>query len=299
MINVLPRNFNSMATIQVRLKRHVSHASSYMFESVSRGNICEALTYLKDTPLHKKHNITINQEFLNDCANFNDSIDFIVDSEDEQFDLDHTVLNGDDQANHNSGVGKTSDNSFEDQAENVIGCDEILITPRYDSLEPSTIVIAPGQNKTPVPWHTEPDLEELSFPKIYCGYPVTTTNKISYAERVKSESRRSDRRSCVSTKILYMAKKKLELSCISNINTCLRKNKRKNVLTARQVLDERFLNSLVEVNDGFNVLKKVRNSPAYWDMKTKELMAMLRQLGKPTFFLTLSAAEHSWPELLT
>jgi len=30
----------------------------------------------------------------------------------------------------------------------------------------------------------------------------------------------------------------------------------------------------------------------------KELMAMIRQLGPPTFFLTLSAAEKNWPELL-
>ena len=55
---------------------------------------------------------------------------------------------------------------------------------------------------------------------------------------------------------------------------------------------------MIENDEGFKVLKKVRSSPAYWDQKKKELMAMIRQLGPPTFFLTLSAAEKKWPELL-
>ena len=42
----------------------------------------------------------------------------------------------------------------------------------------------------------------------------------------------------------------------------------------------------------------VRSSPAFWQQKQRELMSMIRQLGCPTFFLTLSAAETKWTELL-
>ncbi len=38
-------------------------------------------------------------------------------------------------------------------------------------------------------------------------------------------------------------------------------------------------------------------TPAYWDKRHNDLTAMVRQLGKPTFSLTCSAAEMSWPEV--
>ena len=39
-------------------------------------------------------------------------------------------------------------------------------------------------------------------------------------------------------------------------------------------------------------------SPTLWQQKQQELMSMIRQQGCPTFFLTLSAAETKWIELL-
>lgn len=51
-------------------------------------------------------------------------------------------------------------------------------------------------------------------------------------------------------------------------------------------------------DDGYHVLNQVRSSPAYFEQKKHKVMAMIRQLGKPTFFLTLSSAEAGWPELL-
>ena len=79
-------------------------------------------------------------------------------------------------------------------------------------------------------------------------------------------------------------KKKLELSCISNINTCLRKHVQNRKLQACQVLDDNFVDSALQHNDGFKVLKKVRSSPAFDQQKRKELMAMFRQTGKQHFF---------------
>ena len=45
-------------------------------------------------------------------------------------------------------------------------------------------------------------------------------------------------------------------------------------------------------------MRQVRGSPQFWSLKKKELLATVRQLGCPTFFFTLSAAETKWPELL-
>ena len=46
------------------------------------------------------------------------------------------------------------------------------------------------------------------------------------------------------------------------------------------------------------VLKNVRGSPAYYQCTFYELLAMIRQLGTPTWFFTLSAADMKWPEVI-
>ncbi|KAL7295864.1 hypothetical protein TKK_0010909 [Trichogramma kaykai] len=34
MINVLPRRFNELPVVQIKLKRHIEHQSNYMFETI-------------------------------------------------------------------------------------------------------------------------------------------------------------------------------------------------------------------------------------------------------------------------
>lgn len=58
----------------------------------------------------------------------------------------------------------------------------------------------------------------MSFPKIFAGKRFNTNN-VSYTNRVKSESKRHDKRSQIPTRQLYSAKKKQG----HDINICLRK----------------------------------------------------------------------------
>ena len=58
------------------------------------------------------------------------------------------------------------------------------------------------------------------------------------------------------------------------------------------------MEKMVENDETFNFLKTIRSSPAFWHQKQRELMFMIRHLGCPMFFLTLSAAETEWTKLL-
>ena len=69
-------------------------------------------------------------------------------------------------------------------------------------------------------------------------------------------------------------------------------------MTVSDVLNDENLERMVEDDEAFKFLKTIRSSPAFWHQKQRELMAMIRQLGCPTFFLTLSAAETKWLDLL-
>ena len=45
-------------------------------------------------------------------------------------------------------------------------------------------------------------------------------------------------------------------------------------------------------------MSQIRRTPAYWKKIESELLAMEKQLGCPTFFLTLSCADLRWDDLV-
>lgn len=69
-------------------------------------------------------------------------------------------------------------------------------------------------------------------------------------------------------------------------------------MTVSEVLSPNFVDNLVKQDDGFRVLRNLRGSPPYWEQTKKDVFAMIRQLGTPTWFCSFSAAETKWPPLL-
>lgn len=85
---------------------------------------------------------------------------------------------------------------------------------------------------------------------------------------------------------------------MSSVNVCLRKVKGKQFPIATDCLNNSYMENLVRIDEGYKMLKNVRSSPAFWESRKKDLMAMIRQLGPPTFLITLTANEKNNPELL-
>ena len=56
--------------------------------------------------------------------------------------------------------------------------------------------------------------------------------------------------------------------------------------------------NLSRYNRSYQVFKSMRGTSMYYEESKKNLMALLRQNGCPSVFLTLSCAEFDWPELL-
>ena len=69
-------------------------------------------------------------------------------------------------------------------------------------------------------------------------------------------------------------------------------------ISVRDVLDDATREKIVRLNEGYYIFKDIRNTPAYLSKKKKEAFAMVRQLGPPAVFISQSAAETKWPELL-
>ena len=70
------------------------------------------------------------------------------------------------------------------------------------------------------------------------------------------------------------------------------------VYSLSQVRDSAFLSLHVRNDKAYRFLKNVRGSPPYYQRTFYDLLAMIRQLGTPTWFFTLSAADMKWPDVI-
>jgi len=276
-IDVLPRAVTNSETIQLLLKRMRQHKSSYLNEYIRPTRVYEAVEYLVNQPLYIEEGIKL--DFNWPAVHSSELEPFVADSDEKN--IEENVEQHQDEDNWDETVGEEKVNPEGEQ-----------------TLLKQGLVFAPGEGVCPLSLLTDDHVEELSFPCIYAGHKRELPTFLTYNDIVKSELRRNDRRAVKIPKIFFSLRKKEMLALRDAINICIRKRSQQSGLTAGQLLQSETIESLLSSDEAYKVLAGDRSSPAYWQQKMRELMAMVRQLGVPTFFLTLSAAETHWPELL-
>lgn len=183
----------------------------------------------------------------------------------------------------------------------VISSEEAAHLFEETMLDSATVVeFAPGEGQIPLSILRDENCEELAFPSIWFGHSrIRAENvKLSYTELIKSELRRSDRRA-VRADHLFFAHKKIQLHQLcSNLNIAMRKRSQDQGITVSQALNNDFINSTIALDNAYRFTSKIVGTPGYWESQKKNVCAMVRQLGVFNLFVTLSAAEAHWPELL-
>ncbi|XP_021964938.1 uncharacterized protein LOC110860191 [Folsomia candida] len=267
---ILPRRFEDASVIQLMLMRKMEYNNPYLFESIRPKVVYDVAKYVATTELYLEENIVLSDDWLRDV---------------EQ----HKVP----ENHHNE--------SETDQMGDVLnpGGQQTLVMD-FDSIENNeAIKFAPGENQKPISLLSDLNAEALSFPSIYCGEKRRIKNVgISRTDIAKSDARNRDRRCAIPSKLLYSFKLVQTHQIASQVQLCLRKKKGRGKPTAANLINEDFVENMVQHDDAYKVLRNVRSSPAYWQDKQKVLMSMIRQLGIPTMFITLSAAEVKWVELI-
>lgn len=166
------------------------------------------------------------------------------------------------------------------------------------------IDFAPGEGQTPISIMYDEDCEELSFVSIFGGVSRkhNPNVKISLAEQIDSELRRRDRRCCRPDHLLFVHKRLQCKQLFGNINIALKKtalqNCKRSQWTAGDVLANTIVMESVASDHAFRFMSAMPGSPAYWENQKKNVMAMVRQYGIFTFFITLTSAESHYVELL-
>ncbi|XP_077528146.1 uncharacterized protein LOC144139758 [Haemaphysalis longicornis] len=85
---------------------------------------------------------------------------------------------------------------------------------------------------------------------------------------------------------------------VAKSNMMFRTNEATGAITREQLEKggKKFLDDVLDRDLGF--MRGVPNTVQYWQERRKDLFAMIRQLGKPHAFLTMSASEVHWERLL-
>jgi hypothetical protein len=73
---------------------------------------------------------------------------------------------------------------------------------------------------------------------------------------------------------------------------CIRKACSKNM--KKNDVNYSTVKEKIDKNEAEKIVEAVRNSPSYWKKIKTKVMAMVRQEGAPTIFITLSPAEKNW-----
>ncbi|KAL1268868.1 hypothetical protein QQF64_034231 [Cirrhinus molitorella] len=294
-VNCLPRPSSESQLLQVKLKRHLKFKGYQHFHTVNMNNVLAALSKLKS--MHSEYQDIL----IRDAATFEFLPDDDMDDTDEKQEVG--VSEQDDQNVSTEEKDELRPGLTLDTCMQPLDIGQDLL-----SYGEGIFSIAPAQGKKPVGFFKIPKLEAMAFP---VQFP-TGQNTIDEARDVALSPSMyfNARLFCVDTRFakdqsyLFFAQFVTETHMARNsMSIQLRKGKpvtRDGRRISNQLLqDDLEVERLVHSCDATRFMQPLRGTPSYWEKTLRDLQAMIRQLGTPTFFCTFNAAEMRWPEVIT
>ena len=294
-VNCLPRLPTDESLIRVKLKRRLQYKGHQMCQDINPSKVRNALTWLKaNNPLFEDIEI--------DFEEFNE--------------MDHDQLVHNDQPSDES--------SSEEESEQEIGTDEAqdeddvtnTSAPLYSFLHPvdftqyiadkhddTILSLAPGEDNSPErALEMEGRCFPVEFPDASNTYMEKRDPKVSPLAYFKARLFSADNRFARNPEYIFFAQYVTEVYKInSGISIAMRIGNTSTPdgreITASLLTDHEEVRKLIKRDQGYKFLKQVRGTPAFWEKSKKDLFAMIRQLGIPTFFVTFSAADRRWSEI--
>ena len=315
----LPRRLNESDTIPIKLKRRLRYRSHYLYENVRPQKCVDATKFLLRKKLFQQHvpnglyenwitqSVTDlqNTEWNSVISNVEPESATSSSTENgKNCDTENLMGASDEQNNHsernvNTPKSKTSQSETEDAdqwSEDDDGNEQgayreldTMLQPEVADLDGQhNFNVAPSEGNIPVSIFSE-DIEELAFPGIFCGERRPNNREritpVRYSDLCKSELRRSDRRAAASVANIFFKARKLQLKQIQDkVWLSMRRNKTKGkTYTAKDVKDKDNVAKMVKLDEGYRIFRTLRGSPPYWESAKKDIFAMIRQLGLPTW----------------
>ncbi|XP_062598312.1 uncharacterized protein LOC134259730, partial [Saccostrea cucullata] len=274
----LPLQQDKNLLLRVKLKRKLNFKGYFEYQFVNAENVLAALAYLKK-----------NNQWYEDVTietNFEENENYEENNEEKTENTNNSEENDEQMI------------AFDTCLQPVDVAQEVL-----DHYFDDVYNIAPGEGKNPVRMLQEPGNEAKTFP---CHFPSgrfswneERSEKITLSRYFNNRLMNADNRFAKDTCYIFFSQYMSELNqVIEKTQISLRKSVSKissgKSVTANMLQDPSALSCLLRNDDAIRFMQPIRGTPAYWSAAQKDLFAMLRQLGIPTWFCSFSAAEYRW-----
>ncbi|KAK3100565.1 hypothetical protein FSP39_021862 [Pinctada imbricata] len=300
----LPRKDDNDLILRVKLKRKLSYKGHYDYKFVNTSHVHNALKYLKE------NNKWYKDTEINESALKEENDDLSV----------STFIEQDCQNRHNIYTPDCSnirpDNISPEENETLeeygVQYDTCLQPPDIgqevlDHYFDEVFDIAPAEGMNPVKMLQEKGNEAKCFPVLFPtgknSFDETRNLPISLSRYFNNRLMHADNRFAQNTNYLFYAQYLSELKqVIDKTQISLRKTDSKGTtagkVTAETLQDKAKLKQMFRKDEALRFLQPIRGTPSYWQSAQKDLFAMLRQLGIPTWFCSFSAAEFRWKDMI-
>ena len=313
-VSCLPRPMDENFTIAVQLKKKLSYKKVDFKENVRPLRVLTALHWLVNkSELYKRSGVEIDVNWLKEVTESSEeTVREFLEVSSKQNKEKHKQNRNEEDMNVSSFSKDSmtaddygSDHYSEiDTNEQVANVDTLVDDENLENKYDKVITFAPGEGQHPLSLYHDADAEYLCFPTIFCGQRRPSkeerTVAVHYSDIVKWELRSFNRRAAQSFPNIFFKHKKLQMKRISDkVNLAVRRCKgNEKKITAAEARNSEYLDKLVNLDEGYYIFRQLRNSPAYLQSRKKDIFAMIRQLSLPTWFMSLSAADTRWTDLL-
>ena len=317
----LPRGEDSDLILRVKLKRKLSYKGYYEYQFVNTSNVQTALEYLKRNNrwYSSIEAVNPNNTRIDDNLSSNSETYFDVDIPSNE----NSEMKS--QGIHNKTRLKSKADSEQSECDQQQeGVDQMSEESgvQYDTcLQPADIGqevldhyfdeiynLAPAEGMNPVKLLQEHGNEAKSFPFLFPSGRNTYDEKrrlqLSLCRYFNTRLMNADNRFARDTNYIFYSQYLSELKqVIDKTQISLRKSSttskdNTNKVTSKSFKTSSDLKSLIQKDEALRFLQPIRGTPSYWQGAQKDLFAMLRQLGIPTWFCSFSAAEFRWNDII-
>ena len=293
--NILPRGMDNNGIVQVALKKRMRFKSNVYFEAVRPEFIREILLYLKE-------NNTLYSDIEINVENIPENWVSTINNNDDNVDIDFI---------NESSVPKVKAENENEEENNPLddfrlGTSETAYVPElaYEITDDSKVTIAPGEDRQPLAIICDDNCELLAHPYLFpngkFGYLYEREVPLSPCKYFNQRLLNHTQVFASDADYIFFAHSVTQhLNLNSCINIAMKKIKADG-LTAGE-LSQNFkekISTLIANDEAFNFMNTLKGTPAYWKRFLLEVLAMVKQLGLPTYFMTLSCADLRWNELI-
>ena len=172
-----------------------------------------------------------------------------------------------------------------------------------DHSDESILNLAPAEGNRPINvLNVEAEAFPTQFPDGKNTYKEHRDPKVSPSRYFNARLFSADTRFASDPEYIFFAQYATELNMItSQISIAMRQGHTQTVdgrpITSDILTNKDQVKQMIQRDTGFRYLRQIRGTPAYWDKTLKDLFAMIRQIGIPTWFVTFSAADRRWIEI--